>query len=163
MTKVKALMGWDNKGTLQHMAKMSYMTERTDRMEGLGVSTSVCLTLLLVRDLPNVSYRNASCCRVLGGEVESGSSWGSADYLPMSNTFPDFCFLVQAQIFVKPKKNLPCSSMPLVHTYSWCKQCVDMFNASSIIYIYSTLVMFIYQSPESDARIGLWNSLVAIK
>lgn len=39
VTKVKALMGWDNKGALQHMAKMSYMTERADRMDGIGVST----------------------------------------------------------------------------------------------------------------------------
>ncbi|CAM9214234.1 unnamed protein product [Ectocarpus sp. 13 AM-2016] len=31
VTKVHGLIGWDNKGTLQHMAKMSYMTERADR------------------------------------------------------------------------------------------------------------------------------------
>lgn len=37
VTKVHGLIGWDNKGTLQHMAKMSYMTERADRLEGLGV------------------------------------------------------------------------------------------------------------------------------
>ncbi|CAB1113006.1 unnamed protein product [Ectocarpus sp. CCAP 1310/34] len=36
VTRVHGLIGWDNKGTLQHMAKMSYMTERADRLEGLG-------------------------------------------------------------------------------------------------------------------------------
>lgn len=74
VTKVKALMGWDNKGTLQHMAKMSYMTERADRMDGLGVSTSVCLTL--VRDLPNALSWNASCCRVRGGGVRRAGLCG---------------------------------------------------------------------------------------
>ncbi|CAM9382187.1 unnamed protein product [Pylaiella littoralis] len=36
VTKVHGLIGWDNKGTLQHMAKMSYMAERADRLEGLA-------------------------------------------------------------------------------------------------------------------------------
>lgn len=38
------LIGWDNKGTVQHMAKMSYMTERADRLEGLDVSFCVFLS-----------------------------------------------------------------------------------------------------------------------
>lgn len=42
VTKVKGLIGWDNKGTVQHMAKMSYMTERADRLEGLGVRQNMC-------------------------------------------------------------------------------------------------------------------------
>lgn len=37
VTKVHALIGWDNKGTVQHMAKMTYMAERADRLEGLEV------------------------------------------------------------------------------------------------------------------------------
>ena len=40
------LIGWDNKGTVQHMAKMSYMTERADRLEGLGVSLRVLFLVL---------------------------------------------------------------------------------------------------------------------
>lgn len=41
MTKVKGLMCWDNKGALQHMAKMTYLSERADRLEGLRVSAVV--------------------------------------------------------------------------------------------------------------------------
>lgn len=49
MTQVKGLIGWDNKGTLQHMAKMTYMTERTDRLEGLAVGVRVELYIFFVR------------------------------------------------------------------------------------------------------------------
>lgn len=41
MTKVKGLFSWDNKGTLQHMAKMAYMSERGDRLEGLAVRSCI--------------------------------------------------------------------------------------------------------------------------
>ena len=51
---MKALLGWDNKGTLQHMTKMSYMAERADRMEGLGVSVS---SHLLKGGLPAAAAR----------------------------------------------------------------------------------------------------------
>ena len=42
VTRVHGLIGWDNKGALQHIAKMNYMTERADRLERLGVSVSCC-------------------------------------------------------------------------------------------------------------------------
>lgn len=48
------LIGWDNKGTVQHMAKMSYMTERADRLEGLAVrSEASSLSTLLVANTPS--------------------------------------------------------------------------------------------------------------
>lgn len=42
MTKLKGLIGWDNKGTLQHMAKMGYLSERGERLEILAVSGVWC-------------------------------------------------------------------------------------------------------------------------
>ena len=54
VTRVHGLIGWDNKGALQHIAKMNYMTERADRLDRLGVSVlvlllcSLCQLLLLL-------------------------------------------------------------------------------------------------------------------